>query len=417
MIEKLYLRSIARCLVLVSCSSFGMNILRPYDVMIRPPLKKGSMIQTAFIAEHGFNDHGYNACGDRVNVLQIWNCDQDALKMLEGFDATSPQGLLAIKLRADGANDDGVRGHFIVTGDLHTDSFAITSHYNFLDAWFFTAYLPIYNMTLKNVQWKNETLDVSSGDQSVKTNLTNNFFSNVAALGDGLYLGDWSRTGIGDLVLMMDWAKDFYQYKPLLKNTRVNWRIGFNLPTGLREDENKIFARPFGFDGAFGLIFGFGLELTYGCYVKLGGDVELTQLFGNTRCRRIKTDIEQTELLLLAKTQAYRNYGLQQRFNLWGQLFNVGGFGLKVGYQYLKRGEDSFALRTPEFSTNIANTARSLESWTVHNAIVDATYDFSVHLDQCTPVKPYVSLFSRVPFNGDRSAAGPTIGGLIALDF
>lgn len=417
MIEKYYLRHLVCCLVLVSSYSFGMNILRPYDVMIRPPLKKGSTIQTAFMAEHEFNNHGYNACGDRVNVLKIWNCDQDALKMLEGFDAASPQGLLAIQLRADGANDDRVRGHFTVTGDLHTDSFAFTSHYNFLDAWFFTVYLPLYNMTLKNVQWVNETLNVSAGDQSVRQNLTNNFFSNVAALGDGLYLGDWARTGMGDLVLMMDWAQDFYQYKPLLKNTRVNWRIGFNLPTGLRADEDKIFARPFGFDGAFGLIFGFGLELTYGCYVKLGGDVELTQLFGNTRCRRIKTEADQTELLLLAKTQAYRNYGLQQRFNLWGQLFNVGGLGLKAGYQYVKRGEDSFALRTPEYSTNIANTAHSLESWTVHNAIVDITYDFAVHLDECAPVKPYISLFSRVPFNGDRSAAGPTIGGLIAIDF
>lgn len=417
MIEKYFLRYIAYCLIVVSSPILGMNLLRPYDVMIRPPLKKGSTIQTAFMAEHEFENHGYNACGGRVNPLQIWNSDQDALKMLEGFDAATDKGLLAIQLRADGANDDGVRGHFTVTGDLYTDSFAVTSHYNFLDTWFLTAYLPIYNMTLENVKWINQTKDVSSGDQSVRENLTNNFFKNVAALGDGLYLGSWSRTGIGDLVLMMDWVQDFHQYKPLLKNTRVNWRIGLNLPTGLREDEDKIFARPFGFDGAFGLIFGFGLELTYGCYVKLGGDVELTQLFGNTRCRRIKTNPEQTDLLLLAKAQVYRNYGLIQRFNLWGQLFNMGGFGLKVGYQYLKRGEDSFAMRAPLYSSNIANTASFLEDWTVHNAIVDATYDFSVHLKPEAPVKPYVSIFSRVPFNGNRSAAGPTIGGLVAIDF
>ena len=120
-------------------------------------------------------------------------------------------------------------------------------------------------MTLKNVQWVNKTLNVSAGDQSVRQNLTNDFFANVATLGDGLYLGDWSRTGIGDLVLMMDWVQDFYQYKPLLKNTRVNWRIGFNFPTGLREDEDKVFARPFGFDGALGLIFGFGWALTGAC--------------------------------------------------------------------------------------------------------------------------------------------------------
>lgn len=417
MIARISIRYLLVCSLLMHAYALGMDLLRPYDVMIRPPLKTGSMIQAAFMAEHGFNERGYNTCGDIVNPLQLWNDNQDALAMLNGFDASTPQGMLAIELRADGANDDGVRGHYIVSGDLHTDSFAITSHYNFLQTWFLTAYLPIYNMTLSDVQWVNQTLDVSAGDQSVRTNLTNNFFANVATLGDGLYLGNWARTGIGDLVLMMDWVRDFPQYKPLLKNSRVNWRIGLNLPTGLREDEDKIFARPFGFDGAYGLIFGFGLELTYGCYVKFGGDVELTQLFGNTRCRRIKTDPEQTELLLLAKTQVYRNYGLMQRFNIWGQLWNVGGLALKIGYQYLKRGEDSFAVRTPLYSTNIANTARSLENWTVHSVIAQAIYDFSAHLQPDAPVKPYISLFSRVPFNGERAAAGPTIGGLLAIDF
>jgi len=417
MIEKYFLRKIAVIALLISGTNFGMSLLRPYDVMIRPPLKPGGIFQAAFMAEHGFNDHGFNACGDHVNVLQIWNGDQDALSMLNGFPVTSDQGKLAILLAADGANNDGTRGHFKVTGDLNNNSFAVTSHVNFLDSWYFSAYLPIYNMMLKNVCWQNQTKDLSEGDQSVRQNLTNSFFKNVAALGDGLYLGDWTRTGIGDLVLMMDWQSDFVQHKPLLKNTRVNWRLGLNLPTGLRDDENKIFAVPFGADGAYGLIFGFGLELTYGCYVKLGGDVELQHLFGNTRCRRIKTNVDQTELLLLAKTNVYRNYGLLQRFNLWAKVCNFWGCGLQIGYQFLKRVDDSFALRSQDFSNNIANTAISLEDWTVHTAVVKLTYDFAEYLMPEAKVRPYISLFSRVPFNGKRAAVASTIGGLIAIDF
>ena len=417
MIEKKLLRKILAITALFNCTNFGMSLLRPYDVMIRPPLKPGGIFQAALMAEHGFNDRGYNNCGDHVNALQIWNGEQDALKMLNGFPVASPQGMLATLLAADGANDDGIRGHFIVTGDLNVDSFAVTSHVNFLNSWYISAYLPIYNMKLKNVCWQNQTLSLSEGDLSVQQNLTNSFFKNVFALGDGLYLGDWTRTGIGDLVVMMDWQSDFAQYKPLLKNTRVNWRVGVNFPTGLREDENKIFAVPFGGDGGYGLIFGFGLELTYGSYVKLGGDVELQQLFGNTRCRRIKTNPEQTELLLLAKTQVFKNYGLLQRFNLWAKVCNFWGCGLQVGYQFLKRGDDSFALRSQDYSTNVANTAISLEDWTVHTAVVKVTYDFAEYVMPQAKVRPYISVFSRVPFNGKRAAVAPTIGGLIAIDF
>ncbi|MCX5922855.1 MAG: hypothetical protein NTX86_06035 [Candidatus Dependentiae bacterium] len=395
----------------------AMNLLRQYDTLIRPDFRFDTTGHISVLAEHGFNAKGFGECGDFTNVLRLWNEDQDALKMLEGFDSASPIGLLATNLRADGANDDGVRGHFNVCGNLHYDTVAFAGRWHFLNTWFLTAYLPVNVMHLSDVTWVNQTQNVSAGDFSVKRKLTNDFFANVKRLGDGLELGSWKRTGVGDLIVLIEWMENFIQNKPLLKNAQVTWRLGTNFPTGLRQDEDKIFALPFGYDGALGVIFGFGLDLSLGDYFKVGGDVQLQHLFGNTRCRRIKTDVLQTELLLLQKTAVYKDFGLMQRFNLYCQFCNMKGFDIKFGYQFFKRGDDVLAVSSPNFSDNIANTAISLEDFTMHHAIIKANYDFSVLMDKGACVKPALSLYARLPFNGKRAALCPAFGGIFALDF
>lgn len=402
---------------LISVDSYAMNILMPYDTLIRPEFRFDKKFEFAFYAEHAFNAKGYNECGDRVNVLDIWNGDQDALAMLQGFPSTSTIGQLAIQLRGDGANDDGVRAHYSVCGDISFDDADLGFRYHFYDAWWFTFYLPVCSMKLTNVNWVNHTLDVSSGDQSVRENLTDNFFANVYTLGDGLELGGWHRTGLGDMIGMIEWVEDFWQMRPMLRKVRVNWRLGANFPTGVRKDEDKIFTQPFGFDGAFGIIFGFGMDVFLGDYFKLGGDVQLHHRFGNERCRRIKTDPSQTDLLLLQKSNAYIDFGLIQRFNLFVQTCNFKGMGCKFGYQFWKRGEDIISLKTPCFSTNIANTAPSLDEVTMHQGMVNVTYDCGYLLKPDAKCKPALELFAWVPFNGKHAAISTKVGAIVAFDF
>ncbi|MCL5875835.1 MAG: hypothetical protein M1114_05170, partial [Candidatus Dependentiae bacterium] len=106
---------------------------------------------------------------------------------------------------------------------------------------------------------------------------------------------------------------------------------GFNLPTGKKQNEDLLMAVPFGYDGAYGIFGGAGIDILLAYIMKLGLDVELLHLFGNTRERRIKTNIDQTELLLLQKVSAYKDWGLYQRFNLYAKVYNcVGGASLKL---------------------------------------------------------------------------------------
>lgn len=403
----------------VFCAAFSahaMNLLQPYCTLIRPDYSAIRPFQFFTQVETGYDSKGFNAAGDSVNALQIWDCDQNAIAMLKGFDAKTCLGQKRIQLDAD---DDGTRGHFNVCGDLDLRAaWSVNFRWFFADAWSVGFYFPFYSMQLKNVCWQDLTQDITDQDCRVKGLLTNDFFQNVCELGDGLDLTGWNRTGPGDLTVLLEWYRDFPQIKQLLRNVRVNWRFGFALPTGFREDPDKVFAVPFGYDGAFAVPFGLGLDFLISRYFKAGFDVQLTHRFGNTHIRRIKTDPCQTELLLLEKTCVYKDYGLIQRFNLYFELFKViKAASVRVGYQYLKKGRDRVAFANNAYSAEIANTAQSLFDYTMHQIIVNAHYDVGMHSNYEARAWPQFEFFARFPFNGKRIAVNPTVGFSIAIDF
>ncbi len=404
------------CVCWVSSMIHGMNLLSPYDSLIQPAYSNAYRFQVPIYAETGISDKGFACDNCRTNVLRIWNADQNGLAMLNGFDDDTVIGKKRVELDAD---DDCVRGHFLVDGDLKMRfAGAIGLRSFFKDSWSVSAYLPVYVTALENVCWKDQTKNVSDEDVRVRQLLTDNFCANVCALGNGLDLNGWKRSGVGDLTLMLSWFRDFSQAKPLLKNVRVNWRLGFNLPTGLRCDEDKLFAFPFGNDGALGLPFGMGLDLYFAFHMRAGFDVQLTHVFGNTRTRRIKTSDDQTDLLLLQKMEVYKDFGLTQQFNLYVQAYKVfKGFSFLLGYQFLKHGKDEIALcASADFSASVANSAEHLQARTLHQIIVRADYDIGQHFEE-PAVYPRISLYARLPFNGKRVAATSNIGLTLGFDF
>jgi hypothetical protein len=398
--------------VIISGNCSAMNLLR---TLIRPPYKLDKTWNTSFMVEHGFDAQGYDEDGNRVNMLKIYNPTQNALKMLDGFPLDSRIGKLAIELRADGANDDGIRGHLDACGRLSFSSIAPFVRWQFMPSWFLTTYLPAHTMKF-NSQFTDLTQNVSSGDFAVKQKLTNNFVANVFDL-SGLYLGPWKRTGLGDLVVLLEWVNDFRQPKPLLRNVRVDWRVGMTFPTGLQEDENLMFAQPFGYDGAYTIIFGVGLGLNLGSYFRVGGDVELQHRFGNSGLDRIKVNREQTDFLYLQKAVAFSDYGLIQRFTLFGEFYNFYGLSLKVGYLFAKYGDDIYSVRSFNFSENIANTDSSLFESTGQTVVVSAGYDFGYLMCDDARAIPSISLFTRIPVQAKRVALNPTIGAIFSVDF
>jgi len=392
-----------------------MNVKTLYDTLVLPEKKECKRFQFYGIGQTGFSTTSYDECGRVDSALRIWNNNQNAIKMLEGFCPESNIGQLRTRLDA---NDDGTRGHFCVNGCLDVD-FAgeFGFFYLFREEFSVSLHLPVYSMKLKNVVWNDLTHDVSADDLRVKEYLTNNFVKNVKDLGC-LDLCGWNRSGVGDLAFFFGWRRNFEQEKKLLENVKLSARAGLTLPTGKKACEDQILAFPFGNDGAIGVVVGGGLDLTFGEHLRAGLDVQLMHVFGNTRCRRIKTDLCQTDLLFLQKTDTFKEFGLTQRFNLYAELYRVfTGLSLKLGYQFKRKSEDTVYTCSNAFSNDIANTAESLQEWTMHNLVFNLYYDACS--DECGDhrVCPTFGIFAKVPFNGMRAAMVRTVGFSLGIDF
>jgi len=395
----------------------GMNLTNSvYDTLILPERNYDSRFQFFVAGQMGIGKAvAFDCCGCEENPLRIWNKTQNSIKMLEGFDPDSHIGLLRSGLDA---NDDGTRGHFLVCGELDINAAVdFSMWFYFLENFSVSLHLPFYSMELKNVSWQDQTRMASRDDFKVKESLTNNFFQNVKNLGC-LDLCGWKRNGIGDLAVFVEWQKYFEQGRPFLKDVTVGVRGGLTLPTGKKEDEDKLFAVPFGYDGSVGMIVGAGLDLTFKRYLRGGVDFQLLHLFGREKCRRIKTHQCQTDLLLLQKFDTYKDFGLTQRFNLYLELYRfLKDLSFKVGYQFMRRSEDFLHLCNNKFSECTANTSNRLEEWTMHSLILNLHYQ--LREDDCREyrVRPYVSVFSKIPFNGMNVAMKRTIGVGFGLDF
>lgn len=422
-------RHIAICLILVGLSFvytsqalFPINIHRPWDINYRSPRWCTTKTQITSWAEGGAHERGVNGDNTEVNPLRIWQSDQNAVAMLDGFDADSPLTKKLDMLEmicGNGQVDNDVRGHLFFDGNLnYRVGFGISARCFLPRNFSLAVHVPFYSMRLNNVQIQDRTGTANMCDLAVRQSLTNNFIDTVHMLDPTLNLSGWKRSGLGDVVFMGEWLREFPQKKPILKCVTLNARLGAITPTGVPANADDIFSVPFGCDNSSGIIAGGGLDVNWWNLMRAGFDVELIHLFGNTRTRRVKVAEGQTEHLFLAKVSAHKDYGITRRYNLFLEASHVvGGLSLRAAYQFWHHGEDKLTLCTNKFSSQIANTAQNLQEWTIHQGIFILSYDFQCHMDECSLFQPHISVFYKYPFNGQRAALAHTYGLTFTLNF
>jgi len=241
------------------------------------------------------------------------------------------------------------------------------------------------------------------------------FNTKMKELGN-LDFGECDKSGIGDLVVMLEWLRSFKQNKEALKNVDLFLKIGLSCPTGKERDIDKVFSMPLGNDGAWGMPIGFGLGLDFSNKIRAGGDVEFFILFDETKERRLKTSSDQTEFLLLNKGRATLDSGLTWKFNIFLQAYRFyKGLSLKLDYEYIKHDDDTLYEKTDTFDRTIINTANSLKEWNTHNLIFQANLDFFMWKSVLT--RPQLSLFYKYPIAGKNIINMGTFGGQLGFNF
>ena len=399
------------------------NFYRPYDMNWRLPEVKDKDFRLGINVEYGDTNKCRDVGENRNGVLRLYNQTESSLGMLLGADPGSEIYALANLLLPayNPATDDGVRGRFELDGKYTQASLFFEAKYKLPIETMpgnFDIYLhvPFKYMQVSNVVWNDLTKYVLNSDLDVHKYLTDDIFNNVKNLGEGLDLTGFKRIGLSDIVLQLWWYNDYKQLKDHLKNVRLNFRLGISAPTGDVRDEDKPLDFEIGNDGSWGVPLAAAIDLDFIHHVKTGLEFEMLFLFDNTRIRRLKTNANQTDFLLLHKGDATISSGMTWKFNLFLQKRFADRFTAKIAYQFVKHDSDKFTAESNKFDYYIINTAERLQEWHSQSFMFQLNFDF-FKTEQKARIKPQLSFFAKLPIVGKRVINTYTLGGQIAFNF
>ncbi len=385
-------------------SIFKTNVLQPYNIALQPdPLR-----ETHFSFQLGYEGILSAAAftpridGSR-NVLQLYQCNQDAIAAFKGFAPETMPGQYAQVFNID--DDNGTHGIFTPRGHLIVPlngmlGMQVRLAHNVM----LHGYVPFLYAELKDIYWCEKNEHVEFEDNNLP-----NILSVISKLGNIDLCSGWKRLGFGDTVIFVKWQNDYWQMKPILRNVRLSLRGGLNFPTGKKEDINELLALPFGYDQGYGVYFAGFLALHFIRDWRFMIDLEFIQLFGNTKTRRIKTDNEQTDLLLIARERVFVDPGFTQQYTFMLQKRGFfRGLSAALYYQYFKHNDDTYYPLNNFGNFSIINDAESVQEYTTHQFLFQLNYEFNQH-EECGS-RPNLMLFGKYGFNGKRAILTSSIG-------
>ena len=374
--------------------------------------------QWNFLSQTCFGTKSFNEEGDIVNPLQIYEAQQNMLGLFQGAGAASQFNQLVNSFAAGpgGGVTNGQNGLFSPTGDFSGYQVAFLGAYKFHQNCYFKVALPVYNIQLSNVVWDYSGNDQTFSGQQLQDQLVSSFMNDAQDL-YGLSLAGWKISGLGDLALLLDYIADYPQGRSVLRNVRVHARLGLTFPTGLVADENLLMPQALGADGSMTMPFGGGLDINLSRYVQCGFRAQFSYIWGNEKLRRIPTFPTQTTLLYPDLVPTYKNYGITQTFDLYGQLYNIfGGISFKFAYEYYFKALDTISINIPGLNYQLLQKNLTLDEITRHNLIYVLSFD-SAFLEKFDLIHPQVELFVNIPFNGSFVTSASTVGVQLSLDW
>lgn len=394
----------------------AVDIFEPFDPLLYPlrvvpgtwtptVAYEGAYKTRAFLAD---DDNQCDVFRREGNVLQLWQCTQDATAALTGAPITSGPGIQSQIMNID---DTSSLWTLTPNGTLTLNNVMLSLHRQFTDTLDIGLFISVINAHLKNVTWstayKSTTFDALRVDDMVST----------IEAASGISLNGWERTGLSDFTALVSWRNDFPQMKPILHNVRAGFRGGVIVPTGERADPNKIRAVPFGSsDGSFGFLIAGALELFWWRYARGGVDVEFRAYLGSNGTRRVKTDVSQTDLLFLTPACTYQIPGFEQHYTIFGELGDLAdpSWRLTLAYRYYRGLETTMYVQSNTINYSVENNAESLQEWTTQDLVLMFTYDL-VRTDARTV--PQIGVFYKHGFNGKRAIMCDSVGFRLSVAF
>jgi hypothetical protein len=262
-------------------------------------------------------------------------------------------------------------------------------------------YIPYYIFSLNTLYYEQQT-NKSVFEQFLSNNILDVYKSN------GKYVGPYQLSGFGDSTLLLSWQDSFFEKRDFITGLLCSLRGGLHLPTAQHTDifQDTFLKIPMGYDAAWGIAFGGSIEVDIGCNFGAGISADCITFFGRTIQRYIKTDIRQTDLLLLSKDLSFIDPGFKEEFSVFLTGHNLTkSFLITTAYQYNKQNDSDIIVCSDYHPTIIASTMQSLGAWTTHNIILLGQTILPIMENDIT-----CGVFVKIGFNGERTIVGNNFG-------
>jgi hypothetical protein len=412
------------CVLILCVSIFNIfsspehtNFFDPYEAMF-DSVRIGNFPDYSFRGvdlkiryESSFHSYGYLSNDEDClfNPIEKWRICKNSLQYLQDHEnlliacsGNSTDNVLGSFLQQyslfGGATSNGLS---VVTGNVRIDSMNIASEIWFTDSLRLGFYVPYYHLSLSNVRWN------QNNDQFMFEQFIENDILSVIEKEADFNVNSYSVSGLGDSSLLLSWQDNFIEQRDFISGITCALRAGLHLPTkSYKDTENGLLRIPLGMDAGLGIHVGGSVATDLGYYFTVGVSADCTTLFGKIKKRRIKTDLRQTDLVLLTKENCYINPGFKQNFNIYFDFHNrENTWNTTFFYQYMKQNESDLYLCTDLYINTIAESMQRLEKWSTHSLVMYLQKQWDMY--ECPLI---TGLFAKWGFNGERVIGFNTLG-------
>ena len=416
---------------------YHSNFEIPYDAHVKRA--SGShLIKVGTSFEYGVeSSKGFDEDGGTVNAAQIYSPLESARTMLKdpnllqkfptsGYSTTDfPEGLDWSTWGAGPLSLETAWGDQRVTANVQQMAMTLWGRvlidYGTLPGQFFLGMaMPLHSARVDEVTWSDLTdVTADADNQTWKDNLTSKLVAYTKAVGN-LAIDGWLKRGLGDTVIYAGWSNSLHQGDGAIRKVDVHASAGLSLPTGSNRDYNNCFSMPFGNDGSWGIPLSAGFSATVGEDVKLGSNLDFLWLASTSKIRRLKTDLDQSDYLILTTGDVTTKPGFTFKANAHATYRCSESCKLSMSYQYIQHEKDTLKAAPTGYDVAVINSLKSLNAWSSQDL------KFKVHFeghfgnddeDTRDGSEVNLSLFYKMPLAGTRSVANSSVGGELYFSF
>lgn len=402
------------------------NFFRVNDPFFIPRHTQAGVFNLSCHAEGGNANQGRDKIRKHTNILRIYNDTESVIPMLRNPTPTiagnGVEALLnSLRRLPGGAVTTLNRGLVEFKGSFQQIEGALHAGYTWSSdripgMFSLSIHQPFITKKVTSFCYNDLTPSFYCADIKVQ-NFVKELVGQVKMMGN-LTLGNWQNSGFGDTVAQLEWRKVFENMHhnpntPAIKSLMVYAKLGLLCPLAPRKNEDIALSMPLGHDGHWGIPGGAGMEVCFMKYIKTGLFVDFLTLLEHSRERRLKTDITQTNFLLLNKGFAIKDPGFTWQFESFVEFFeSQNHLWIKFMYQMTKHYSDRLFSQSSLFDNNIINTAPNLQDWMIQNVIFSIGQDYPDHY--CSPS---MSIFYKLPISGERAIDNHAFGAQLQLSF